>query len=41
MKAVEDYQQGNYDTLTHVINFFLNFINIFRRIAEIIMRMKE
>jgi len=34
--AVEAYKQGNYDHLMHVVNFFLNFKNIFIRIATIL-----
>lgn len=39
--AIEDYQQGSNDHLQHTINFFLNFINLFRRIAEILMRARD
>lgn len=34
--AVEAYKEGNYDYLMHVVNFFLNFKNIFVRLASII-----
>jgi FtsH-binding integral membrane protein len=34
--AVQAFKEGNYDHLMHVVNFFLNFKNIFIRIAEIL-----
>jgi FtsH-binding integral membrane protein len=37
-KAVEDFRRGYYDHLTHVIQFFLNFKNLFIRILQILSR---
>jgi len=34
--AVQAYKDGNHDHLIHVVNFFLNFKNIFIRIASIL-----
>jgi len=38
--AVQAYQDGNYDHLQHVVNFFLNFKNIFIRIASILSELR-
>jgi len=38
--AVQAYKDGNYDHLQHVINFFLNFKNIFVRIASILAQIR-
>jgi len=40
-QAVQDFQNGHYDHLEHVTQMFLNFVNIFQRIAQILMRMKN
>lgn len=39
--AVQAYKEGNYDHLMHVVNFFLNFKNIFIRIASIMGNMRD
>jgi len=33
-QAIEDYQAGNTDHLRHTINFYLNFANLFIRLAR-------
>jgi FtsH-binding integral membrane protein len=35
-QAIEDYNMGNTDHLRHVINFYMNFVNLFIRLARII-----
>jgi len=32
-KAIDDFQRGEYDHLNHVVSFYLNFVNIFTRLA--------
>jgi len=39
--AVQAYKEGNYDHLQHVVNFFLNFKNIFIRIASILGQFRD
>jgi len=40
-KAVQAFKEGNYDHLMHVVNFFLNFKNIFIRIAAILAHTRD
>lgn len=37
-KAIEQYREGDADHLMHAVSFYLNFVNIFVRIMEIVSR---
>jgi len=39
--AVQSFKEGNLDHLQHVVNFFLNFKNLFVRIASILAQLRE
>jgi len=35
---VQEYIEGKRDHLGHAVDFYLNFINMFRRMGEVIFR---
>jgi FtsH-binding integral membrane protein len=37
-RAIEEYKAGNADHLYHAVSFYLNFLNIFVRVVEIMRR---